>query len=443
MSVKSSSKSSIRFICQCCSKPLKLSQSVGTLSLSTTQQQPAPPLPLAPGKSGGTQAEDPTSRKETDTANLQDGASYGPLLDDSLMSWEISMSWETSDTFTLLRNVCCIRTLNSIQETILDIFDILSSEKEVDHPLCEECTNNLLEQLDTQITITESESQMYRCCLETRELTTCEDEMEALQKELKSLELEEARLVQELDDVEKNWKQAAGDLEAAQAETEKLDQQEKQSQRDYSVLKQQQLELFDELMSLENRLQYAQIQLGRLMKTNIFHMTFDIWHEGPLGIINNFKLGCLPTVPVSWSEINAAWGQTALLLLALSKKMGLEFKRFQLVPCGNHSYLKYLTDDSVQLPLFHYREQSVFLDKFDLAMVAFLDCLQQLKEKAEKGGLRLPYRIIVERGQMEDPGDRGEYYSIKTFLNTEEQWTKTLKFMLVNLKRILTWVSQR
>ncbi|XP_064133018.1 beclin-1 [Loxodonta africana] len=378
MSVKASNMSSICFICHCCSKPLKLKQSMGTLmSLSTTQQQPAPPLPLALGKSGGTQEEDSTFRKETDTASLQDGASYGPLVDDSMTSWEGSMTRENCNTFTLLGKMCSMRTLNSIQETIVDIFDILSGEKEVDHPLCEECTDNLLEQLDVQLTITEYESQMYRRCLETRELTTCENEMEALQMELESLELEEARLAQELDDVEKNWKQAAGDLEAAQVEAEILNQQEKQSQRDYSVLKQQQLELFDELRSLENRLRYAQIQLGWLTKTNVFHMTFDIRHHGPLGIINNFKLGCLSTVPVTWSEINAAWGQTALLLLVLSKKMGLDFQR-----------------------------------------------------------------INVERGQMEDPVGRGEYYSIRTLLNTEEQWTKALKFMLVNLKWSLTWVSK-
>ncbi|XP_007952705.1 beclin-2 [Orycteropus afer afer] len=427
--------SSTRFICQCCSQPLKLNRSAGTVGLSTVHQLPASPLPLSPRKSEGTQEFDPTSRKETDTQTLQDGASYRPFLDDCTMSWETSISWENSDIFTLVGNVGAMRSLNSIQKTTVDIHDILSGEKDIDHPVCVECTDNLLKQLDTKLTITESKSQIYKRCLETRDLTTREDEMEMLQLEMKGLQLEEVRLVQELDNVNRNWKQVAGDLEEAQAETEALDQQEKQYQTDYSALKLQELELFDELMSLENRLQYAQIQLSRLTKNTIFHMVFDIRHESSLGIINNFKLGCLPTVPVSWSEINAAWGQTALLLLALSKKMGLEFQRYQLVPCGSHSYLKSLTDDSVELPLFCYGGQSVFLDNtFDLAMVAFLDCLQQFKEEAEKRGLRMPYRINVKRGQMEDPGAGGKYYSIRTLLNTEKQWTKALKYMLVNLK---------
>lgn len=50
-------------------------------------------------------------------------------------------------------------------------------------------------------------------------------------------------------------------------------------------------------------------------------------HSGQFGTINNFRLGRLPSVPVEWNEINAAWGQTVLLLHALANKMGLRFQR--------------------------------------------------------------------------------------------------------------------
>ena len=55
-----------------------------------------------------------------------------------------------------------------------------------------------------------------------------------LQEKLKSVELEEARLVLK---VEKNQERVAADVEAAQEETEMLDQQEKQYLKDYSKLK--------------------------------------------------------------------------------------------------------------------------------------------------------------------------------------------------------------
>lgn len=51
-------------------------------------------------------------------------------------------------------------------------------------------------------------------------------------------------------------------------------------------------------------------------------------HSGQFGTINNFRLGRLPSVPVEWNEINAAWGQTVLLLHALANKMGLRFQRY-------------------------------------------------------------------------------------------------------------------
>ncbi|XP_004716816.1 beclin-2-like [Echinops telfairi] len=425
--------SSSRFICWCCNQPLKLSWHA---EASTAQQLSDGPFILAAGQSERTPEGDPTP-SETDTAKLQAAATAGLSSSD----WVSSVFWgQRADTFSLLGKMQSIRTLHNIQETTLGISDLLSGESELDEPLCEECTDRLLKRLDRHITTTESEIQDYKCFLEGKELPTGEDTVEALQMELSGLELEERRLVQELDAVEKTRKQVAGDLEAAQAETETLNQQEQQHHKEYSVLECQGLELLDELRSLENRLQYVHIQVDQLAKTSIFNMTFDISCKGPLGIINNFTLGCLSTTPVNWTEISAAWGQTALLLLVLAKKMGLEFQRYQLLPCGNHSYLKSLTDES-ELPLYCSEGKGVLENPFDLAMVAFLDCLQQFKEEAEKVGLCLPYGINVKKGRLEETG--GKCYSIKTFLNTETQWTKALKCMLVNLKWGLAWVSRR
>nr|XP_010990371.1 beclin-2 [Camelus dromedarius] len=425
--------SALRFICQRCSQPLKLSWS------TETSREPADStLVSAEGEPGEAQEGGPPFTEEADFENLQDGASSRILPSGG-------MSWDQFNNFTLLGNLGSLRTLNNIQKAIGDISDILSGETDVNHPLCVDCTDNLLEQLDAQLTITESEIQNYKRCLETREWIS-EDDREMLQEKLKDLELEEARLVRELEGVEQKRERAAADLEAAQAETEMLDQQEKQHQKDYSKLKWQQLELHDELSSVEKGLWYAQIQQDQLEKTSVFHATFEICHDGPVGIINNFRLGCLPTFPTCWDEINAAWGQAALLLLALSNTIGLEFQRYQPVPCGDHSYLKSLTDDHTELPLFSNGKQSVFLhNKYDQAMMALLDCLQQFQEAAEKAesGLCLPYKIHVEKGLMEDPGDSDGFYSIRTHLNTEEEWTRALKLMLINFKHCLTWVSLR
>uniref|UniRef100_A0A8C3VPN3 Beclin 1 n=1 Tax=Catagonus wagneri TaxID=51154 RepID=A0A8C3VPN3_9CETA len=183
----------------------------------------------------------------------------------------------------------------------------------------------------------------YRRCLEAGGWRG-EAEGEALREELKGLELEESRLVRELEQVEKSRARAAADLEAARAEAEMLAQQETQYRKDYSQLEWRQLELRDELSSVETRLRYAQTRRGRLEKTSVFRAAFEIRHDGPIATINNLRLGSLPTDPVGWGEINAAWGQTALLLRALSHAIGLEFQRYQLVPRGDHSYLRSLAE---------------------------------------------------------------------------------------------------
>lgn len=92
--------------------------------------------------------------------------------------------------------------------------------------------------------------------------------------------------------------------------------------------------------SLKSQLSYTQNQLEKLKKTNVFNTTFHIWHSGHFGTINNLRLGRLPTAPVTWPEINAAWGQTVLLLASLARKIGLKFSKHRLVPYGNHSYIE-------------------------------------------------------------------------------------------------------
>lgn len=61
-----------------------------------------------------------------------------------------------------------------------------------------------------------------------------------------------------------------------------------------------------------------------------------------------------------------------------------------------------------------------------------LDCLQQFKEQVEMGntGFCLPYRI--DKGKIEDTASPPHAYSIKIQFNSEEHWTKALKYMLTN-----------
>lgn len=323
------------------------------------------------------------------------------------------------------------------------LFDVMSGQSEIDHPLCEECTDNLLDQLDNQLKITEDECKDYREFLENLDSIHTEEDGSNLDVELQQLQAEEQSLRQQLQNLETEQEHTEALLEKEREISQKLQDEEDKYWKEYNEYKRQVQELEDEQRSVDNQLKYAQTQLDKLKKTNVFNTTFHIWHSGHFGTINNFRLGRLPSVPVDWNEINAAWGQTVLLLNSLAKKMNLTFQRYRLVPFGNHSYIESLSDKSKELPLYGSGGFRFFWDtKFDQAMVAFLDCLQQFKEEVEKGdtGFCLPYKM--EKGKIED-SSTGTSYSIKIQFNSEEQWTKALKYMLTNLKWGLAWVSSQ
>uniref|UniRef100_A0A8C6DRC0 Beclin-1 n=1 Tax=Moschus moschiferus TaxID=68415 RepID=A0A8C6DRC0_MOSMO len=309
----------VSFVCQRCSQPLKLDTSFKILDRVTIQELTAPLLATAQLKPGETQEEEANSGEEPFTETRQDGVSHRFIPPARMMSTE------SANSFTLIEEASNGGTMENLSQT----------------------------DLDTQLNVTENECQNYKCCFEILEQMN-EDDSEQLGLELKELALEEERLIQELEDVEKNRKIVPEDLEKVQAEAERLDQEEAQYQREYSEFKRQQLELDDELKSVENQMRYAdaQMELDKLKKTNVFNATFHIWHSGQFGTICNFRLGRLPSVPVAWNEINAAWGQTVLLLHALANKMGLKFQRYRLVPYGNYSYLESLTDKSKELLLY-------------------------------------------------------------------------------------------
>lgn len=329
------------------------------------------------------------------------------------------------------------------------LFDFINSKMEVDHPLCEECTDAILDAMDQQLKVVQDECRDYNEYLDRIAAeNNCDSEEEArpteaeLAERLRDLEEEEEQLLKRLAALEVEKKAMEEEKKTHDQEMETLEEEEAKYWKAYSEYKRQVLELEDDQRSVDNNLKYTQIQVDKLKKTNVFNSTFHIWHNGHFGTINGFRLGRLPSIPVEWSEINAAWGQTVLLLYSLAKKMNLTFKRYSLVPFGNHSHVENL-DDHKQLPLYGTGGFRFFWDtKFDQAMVAFLDCLQQFKEEVEKGdsGFCLPYKM--EKGKIEDPSS-GNSYSVKIQFNSEEQWTKALKFMLTNLKWGLAWVSSQ
>uniref|UniRef100_A0A3Q0KFL0 Putative beclin n=1 Tax=Schistosoma mansoni TaxID=6183 RepID=A0A3Q0KFL0_SCHMA len=255
-----------------------------------------------------------------------------------------------------------------------------------------------------------------------------EQTLNALQSNLNELLIENDKLD----------KQIIQDTVELEKRTEELDRATTQ----YNDQKLALMEAEEEMQCLESRLSYARSHLHRLQRTNVLNIAFPIWYDGHIGVINGLHLGRLPNRPVGWGEINAAWGQCALLLQCIGKKLNYIFQNHRIVPMGSQSKMVQLSI-SKEFPLYYTTGGMRLLSagKFDTAMINFLDCLNQAQQIIEHTSyMQLPFRI-KDKGKLQDPD--GQIYSIKWNGNSEENWTKALKMMLINMKWIIAALSTK
>ena len=288
-------------------------------------------------------------------------------------------------------------TLKQIQ-IASETFALLSSHTDVDHPLCSECPESILDSYDRQIFQTEESQSHYKRMGDrlSKEVEEYKSQMVELDAELGELRREEELLKSKLLKTEKQRREIAAETAGQKEREARLKEEEQLYWREFNEHQRQVLQFKDDQISVQYQLQYTTEQLTRLKKCNILNSAFHIWHNGHFGTINGLRLGRLQTVPVEWAEINAAWGQTTFLLSTLARVAGIRFERCKLVPYGNQSFVEVLDGKRRILPLYSTSGLRLFTDsKFDGAMVAFLDCLCQLKEHIEGSSqphFMLPYK---------------------------------------------------
>ena len=111
-------------------------------------------------------------------------------------------------------------------------------------------------------------------------------------------------------------------------------------------------------------------QLTKLQHLSVTNDAFFVWHNGPFGTINSFRLGSLPAQPVRgtpahrhrrrgplshdvcrgccqvyWVEINAALGQMAMLLATVCNRTGFIFSKYRIIPQGSFSKIAKIGDE--------------------------------------------------------------------------------------------------
>ncbi|KAN0060501.1 Vacuolar protein sorting-associated protein atg6 [Thecaphora frezii] len=336
----------------------------------------------------------------------------------------------------------------------------------IDHPLCKQCTDTLLEMMDDEMASIrkqrdallafEAECRRYGALPRTssqldgaseadveaaEQLRRKQQEVEQqLQSEIDRLEAEESEAERELRDAETRRIALEEDIEAIEREEEALRQEEERFWSTYSSHAREIASLSSVRSSLLTSLDHTRAALARLTLTNVYNDAFCIGHDGGFATINGLRLGRLPGANVEWNEINAAWGQTALLLSTLARKLDVRFQGWTIVPKGSFSTVHRTDGDKAVYELYGSGDWQIgrLLQsrRFDHAMVGFLECLRQLASWASERdeSLRLPHTINKDR--------IGEA-SIRLQFGQDETWTRALRHVLWTLKVLLSWTVQR
>ncbi|KAI1378753.1 APG6-domain-containing protein [Hypoxylon crocopeplum] len=358
-------------------------------------------------------------------------------------------------------------------ERINKLFEILSARSDIDHPVCVECTEMLVDGLQKKLESTARERDAYAAFLKQvqADIPSEEDITESEQAVAKARKEEEESMSQLLV-LEKE--RAALDIEIAalEEESQALDDEEEQFWRERNAFATKLAELQNERDSINSKFDHDSQLLTKLQRANVYNDTFSIHHDGNFATINGLRLGKLSAKPVDWPEINAAWGQALLLVVTVADKLGYKFDGYEPLPMGSTSKIiryDYPSPSSSRLgsqrtgpppapkktvlELFSSGDlplQMLWNRKFDQGMVAFLELVRQLgafvhqqtKASSDRGEfaanpLALPYKI--EGDKIGD--DRIGHFSIKLGMNNDESWTKACKFALTCCKFLIAHAS--
>lgn len=339
-------------------------------------------------------------------------------------------------------------------EQTMRLFEILSARSDIDHPICIECTEMLLDGLHKKQAGVSRERNAYVQFLKQAQEDVPTDEEKAKTKaDLEDAQRREKQALEELEGLEAEKARMEDEIAALDAEAEDLDEEEGRFWRERNKFTAELTAFQEERDSLQNQVAHDSKLLESLQRTNVYNDTFCIGHDGHFGTINGLRLGRLPDHPVDWAEINAAWGQVMLLTAIVADKEKCKLNGWKLHPVGSTSKIEKIEGSGQQTnsskgSMFElYSSGDVplsfgFLHRsFDSGMVAFLDCLRQLGEHVERISLQAPNGADLKMPYAISKDKIGDVSIKLGNFGQEEQWTKACKYTLTCCKFLLAHAS--
>lgn len=467
------------FHCQQCKAPIALDESLRNLLKAQTQflllktgkppHQPhlaphkyIPPDRLALATHAIAESDEPIIfqdySKLTDSAIHDLQTSY-VFLSDAEDDQDSEVEELPNDHYTGEDQLPDFSKINSLNQ----VFEILSTNEDVSHPMCAECSHLLTANYKLKFDQSQREKELYLAFLKKLKQTELllgaqngsqdgnQDEKlaesHAEYVELKALESEKLRELQELE-------QKHDDLsEQLQELNQELDSLNSNELNDIIKLRNS---LSTELQLKQSKLDQAKTlyqkhlnHLDQLRALNIYTKLFDISFDESNhnhAKINGFRLGHR----IAWPEINVALGQIVLLLQLLKKRFDVDIEPYKLVPFGSKLYIiKKGTTNSEHgertktnsvLQLYSLNEFSLGklfnFNKLDVSMIALLEIVSLFSQKLTSldEELALPYEISAKHDLIGGKSIR---------VTSNAQWTESCRYLLINLNWMLTYASTR
>ncbi|KAJ2658316.1 autophagy protein [Coemansia sp. RSA 1200] len=335
--------------------------------------------------------------------------------------------------------------------TIGRVMDMLDDRSTLDHPMCEDCAETMLRLMDRNLAdcirerqIVEGIGKAAQAAVAVGQSSSASvpDDIAALERELAAQEQEERMLEETLGTLDAQVDAMCAQITRLQAEADAMEAEEDQQTQHRNELEAALDRYEAEQWALDDKYARLAAQLTQLQRTNVYNDVFNIT-VGDAGVasINGFRLGGRSAPHnVEWAEINAAWGQTLLLLQTVARRLAHEFAGYRLIPMGAFSRIERLGDDGAAGVLELFGSGDMYLGRlfqtrrFDAAMAAFLACLDQIVQKIVgfSPQLRPPYRI---------DHDKIGGVSIRPQFGQDDAWTKACKNTLLVARWALAFAS--
>lgn len=199
------------------------------------------------------------------------------------------------------------------------LFSLLSRQTDLEHPLCTECTDNLLKGLNEQLKDTMRERDGYLAFEKElkKEKSRDEEPAEEIERRIERLKEEEKLAIEDIKEAQREKVQLDEELKALELEEKELEEEEAECvshvvippwliicSRFWVAHNTHMLTAADQvsqLASLRAAYAYDSLVLEKLERTNVYNDAFCIGHDGVFGTINGLRLGRVSGVHVRTS----------------------------------------------------------------------------------------------------------------------------------------------